>query len=91
MERKYKLIHLTTERMKPFKIRLVDYNNPKKELEIKREEAFSIPLSYWDYEWDNALTVKEKVCLFINIAEIKLEEGLWEWSLYKKIKIILLN
>jgi len=83
MERKYGLIALRTEREKPFEVELVDYDNPKKPLGIKKEDSIYLPYTYWECSWDRTLTLKEKVCLLINLAETRQEEGLLEWSLYR--------
>lgn len=71
LESRYGLIELKTEFNKPFKVKLKDSG----------EDYLYLPLNYWNWNWNKLLNMKEKVCLLINLSEIKSNESLSEWSL----------
>lgn len=83
LQNRYGLIKVKMHYGDPVDITLL---NPSGSLldKLNSEECLKIPDEYWRYRWSKRLTLAEKYCLLINLAEVSQQTQWNEWLLTRE-------
>jgi HKD family nuclease len=70
LEKEYGLIKFEPEFAKDAVVMLLSYEDPVSPYIVPKEWYFQIPDDFWDYGWNNKLSMRAKFCYLINLAYV---------------------
>ena len=84
LQNRYRLIKVKMHYGDPVDITLLDPVTETLLDKLDSEECLKIPDEYWRYGWSKRLTLAEKYCLLINLAEVSQQTQWNEWLLTRE-------